>query len=192
MALQILAAFCGIAGALGVAAGAGLLIVPERALRECTGLRRWLFEIDLVALLDRRKTIERALYRHHYAFGAAVIVGAVAWLVTLWGLRDQPLVTGLLPGILGAWGAGAVILTSWGLAVFALGIGVFLLVRPSALKGFETASNRWIESFPSAGKSGGTAGEEFITRLVLQAPRLTALLLLAAGIACLLALAAIN
>lgn len=192
MSAQTLAAICGIAGALGVAAGAGLLIVPERALRERTALRRWLFEIDLISLLDRRRSIERPLYRHHYAFGAAVIVGAVVSLVMLWDLRDQPVVTGVLRGILGAWGVGAVILTSWGLAVFVLGIGVFLLFRPSALKGIETASNRWIESFPSAGKPGGPAGEEFITRLVLRAPRLTALLLLAAGIGCLLLFAAMS
>ena len=136
-------------------------------------------------MLDRRRSIERPLYRHHSAFGAVVIVGAVASLATLWGMRDHPLVTGGLPGILGAWGASAVMLTSWALAVFALGIGVFLLIRPSAIKGFETAANRWIESSPADGKA-------FITRLVLRAPRLTALLLLlAAGIACLLPLAAI-
>ena len=192
MSAQTLAAICGIAGAIGVAAGAGLLIVPGQTLRERTTLRRWLFEIDLIALLDRRLVIERALYRHHYAFGAAVIVGAVTLLVTLLELRDHPLVTGVLSGILGAWGAGAVILTSWALALFALGIGVFLLIRPSALKGFEAAANRWIEPFPSADKPGEPAGEAFITLLVLRAPRLTAALLLAAGSACLLAFAAIN
>ncbi|HEV8443904.1 MAG TPA: hypothetical protein VGQ27_10520, partial [Steroidobacteraceae bacterium] len=176
MFAHALTVFCGIAGALGVAAGAGLLIVSGRMLRERTWRWRWLFEIDLIAVLDRRRAIERPIYRHHRAFGAAVIAGAVVLLVILWGLRDHPLVTDVLPGILGNWGAGAVILTSWALAVFALGIGMFLLIRPSALKGFETAANRWIESFPSAGKPGGA---RFITRCVLRAPRLTALLLLA-------------
>jgi hypothetical protein len=61
---------------------------------------------------------------------------------------------------------------------------MFLLIRPSALKGFETAANRWIGSLPSAGKPGRG---EVHSRCVLRAPRLTALLLLAAGIACLLA-----
>jgi hypothetical protein len=182
MSAQTLAAICGIAGALALAAGAGLLMVAGRTLRERTWLRRWLLEIDLIALLDRRRSIERPLYRHHYAFGAVVIVGAVASLVTLWEFRDHPLVTGVLPGILGAWGGSAVILTSWALAVFALGIGVFLLIRPSALKGFETAANRWIESSPAD-------GNDVITRLVLRAPRLTGLLLLAAGLGCLLAVA---
>ena len=179
------------AGALGVAAGAGLLIVSARTPRERTWLWRWLLEIDLVALLDRRRTIERPLYRHHYGFGAAVIAGAVVSLVALWELRDHPLVTGALSGFLGVLGVSAVILTSWALAVFALGIGVFLFIRPSALKNLEAAANRWIEPFPASTKATVPAARG-INRLILRAPRLTALLLLAAGIACLLALAAIN
>jgi hypothetical protein len=182
MSAQTLAAICGIAGAFALAAGAGLLIVAGGTRRERAWLRRWLLEIDLIALLDRRRSIERPLYRHHRAFGAIVIAGAVASLATLWNFHDHPLLTSVLPGILGAWGVRAVILASWALAAFALGIGVFLLIRPSALKGFETAANRWIESSPAD-------GNDFITRLVLRAPRLTGLLLLAAGLGCLLAVA---
>ena len=189
MSAQTFAVLEVVAGVLGVAFGAGLLIVAGRAMRERTWLWRWLFDIDLVALLDRRKAIERTLYRHHYALGSAVIVGAVVLLAALWQLRDHPLVTGVLPGILGTWGAGAVILTSWGLTVFALCIGAFLLVRPSALKGIEAAANRWIDLFPSARDRGVSAGEKFVTRIVLRAPRLTALALIAAGFSCLLAFA---
>ncbi len=151
-----------------------------------------MLEIDLIALLDRRQTIERPLYRHHRAFGAAVIVGAVASLVTLWQLHEHPLVTGVLPGILGAWGLRAMVLTSWGVSAFALGIGLFLFLRPSALKGIETVANRWIEPFHSTGGRAIFAEEKMIGRLVLRAPRLTALLLLTAGIACLLAVATTN
>ena len=189
MSPQVLVVICGIAGALGVAAGAGLLIVPDRVLRESTGLRRWLFEIDLVALLDRRRTIERTLYRHHYAFGTTVIVGAVALFVTLWELRDHSLLTDALPRFIGTSGVRVAILASWTLALFALGIGVFLLVRPSALKGVEAVANYWIEPFPSTGKRSNPAAENFITLLVLRAPRLTALALMAAGLACLLTFA---
>ena len=190
MTAQTLAAICGVAGALGVAAGA-LLIVPRRPLRERTALRRWFFEIDLIALLDRRRTIERSLYRHHRAFGAAVMAGAFASLATLWQLHDHSLVTDALPGFLGAWGAGAVIVASWASAVFAFCIGVFLLIRPSALKGFETPANRWIGPFASS-PNAAVPAERGINRLILRAPRLTGLLLLAAGLGCLLAYAAIN
>jgi hypothetical protein len=186
--MQTLAEICGIAGALGIFAGAGLLIAGGRTLREGTWLRRWLLEIDLIALLDRRRSIERPLYRHHRAFGAVVLAGAIASLATLWELHDYPLLTGVLPAMLGIWGVEAVILTSWAFAVFALCIGGFLLARPSALKGFETAANRWIESFPSSTKAAVPA-ETSINRLILRAPRFTGLLLLAAGLVCLLAFA---
>ena len=189
---QVLAAICGTAGAIGVVVGAALLIVPGRMLRERRSFWRWLFETDVIALLDRRLVIERPLYRHHRALGAAVTAGAVALLMALWKLVDHPLVTDVLPRILGAWGVVSVIVASWALALFALGIGIFLIVRPSALKGFEAAANRWIELFPSVGRSGAPTREEFITRLVWQAPRLTALLLLAAGVGSLLAAVAIN
>ena len=177
MSAQALSVISGIAGVLGVAVGALLLIVPVRVLRERTALRRWFLEINLAALLDQRHTIERPLYRHHYAFGAIVIAGAIAWLVTLWEVRGHTLVTRMLPEILGAWGTEAVILASWVFAAFALCMGALLLIRPSAIKPFETAANRWFEPLPS------TEGA-LIVGLILRAPRLIAVLLLAAGIAC--------
>ena len=187
MSAHTLTAICGIAGVLGLAAGAGLLIMAGRAQYERTSLWRWLLEIDLIALLDRRHSIERPIYRHHRAIGATVIAGAVASLVTLSEFSNHPWVTGLLQGILGIWGAWAVILTSWALAVFTLGIGVFLLIRPSALKRIETAANRWIKPFPSSTKTIVRA-ERSINGLILRAPRFTGLLLIAASLACLLAL----
>jgi len=188
MSAYTLTIFCGVAGALALAAGAGLLIVPGRTLRERTWLRRWLLENDLIALLDRRQSIERPLYRHHRGFGTAVMAGAIASFVALWALPGQPLVTGVLTGALGAWGAEAVIVTSWALALFALVIGVFLLIRPSALKGIETTANRWIEPFSSP-RRAAVPLDTGINRLIMCAPRFTGLLFLVAGLGCLLAFA---
>lgn len=188
MSAQTLAIICGIAGILGLVAGAGLLIAPTRTRQERTQLWFWLFEIDLFAVLDRRRTIERPLYRHHYAFGATVVVAALAWLATLWGLLDHPLAVSALSGMLGSTGAEAVIVTSWALVVLVFGMGVFLFVRPSALKNLESAANRWIEPFPLSLEHRVPA-EKGISRLILRAPRFTGLLLMAAGLGCLLALA---
>ena len=186
--MHSLVAICGIAGAIGIAAGVGLLITARRMQHECIVLRRWMFELDLIALLDRRQTIERLLYRHHRAFGAIVIVAAVASLVALWGLHDNPFATDMLREMLGAWGDGAAILTSWALALFALGIGVFLFVRPSALKGFEAVANRWVEPFSSSSKDKLPV-ESGVNWLILRAPRVAGLLIFAAGLSCLLAFA---
>jgi hypothetical protein len=188
MPAQILALICGIAGTIGLAAGAGLLIADERMLRERSALRRWLLEIDLIALFDRRRSIERVLYRHHRAFGAAVIVAAIAWLVTLWALNDHPLAMTVLAKILRPLDVEAVILTSWVLAVFALGIGLILLIRPSALKKLEAAANRWVEPFPPS-NNGTVPAETGVNWVILRAPHFVGVFLFAAGLVCLLACA---
>ena len=189
MSLEALRVICLVAGVLGVVTGAGLVISPGGALGEGSRWRRWLLEIDLVALLDRRRSIERPLYRHHRAFGAGVVAGTVAWLVALWGLSDHPALVSALTGTLGAWGARVLILTLWAFAAFALGIGLFVLIRPSAIKGLEAAANRWLEPFRTASRPGDAAWVEFIGWWVLRAPRLSGVLLLAAGLGCLRVLA---
>jgi hypothetical protein len=133
-------------------------------------------------LLNRYQKIERPLYRHHRLFGAVVTLGALVLFALLWRLPGHAFMAAWAYGL----GARMAILFSLALVVFALLIGVFLIVRPSAIKAFEAASNRWIELFPP----GKPAVASPLPRLVLRTPRLAGLLLLAAGIACLLALAA--
>jgi hypothetical protein len=186
MPAQALAAICGIAGVLGLAAGAWLLLASEKSQPGHPALQRWLFELNLMALLDRNRRIERRLYRHHRVFGATVVVGAVALLAALWLLHSHPAATELLEDNLGAWGAWALILTSWTLAALTLGAGVFLFRRPSALKGVETAANRWIEAMPMTTRITVSA-ERPVTRLLLGSPRVAGILLLLAGSGCLLA-----
>ena len=175
MVAQTLAWISSTAGAFGIVAGAFLLVAPG-ALHEGSRWRHWLLEADLAAVLDARRAIERPLYRHHRVFGAAVIAGALAWFATLWTLRDRFPVPGEY--------AGTVTLALCTLAAFALGIGVFLLIRPSALKRFEATANRWIEPLPSSGKGDASASYAVINRLVVRAPRFTGLLLLTAGLGC--------
>lgn len=183
MLVETLTAIRVVAGAVGVAAGVALLLMPAGALRERIRLRRWMLEIDLAALLDRRRPIERSLYRHHRAFGALVIAGALASIAALLRFGDQA-VPALGPP-LGQPGVLALSLGAWVSALFAFVIGVFLLIRPSALKGLEAAANRWIEPFPPVGQAGVPAGYDFIGRLVQRFPRLVGALLLVAGLLCL-------
>jgi hypothetical protein len=157
----------------------GLLFVPKTMLREGTRLWRCVFEIDLIELLDSRRWIERFVYRHHKVFGAAVLAATMAFLfVTLRELYSHSPVIHWMSELLGNAGSRVAVVTIGALAAFILVIGLFLLLRPSALKGLESAANRWIALAPSARK-------EFINRFVLRMPRTAASLLLAAGIICL-------
>ena len=175
-----------VSGVLGIVAGAVLLVIPLQMLSKNTYFRRWLFEYSIFAFLNRYHAIEKLAYRNHRAIGAIMTIGAVIMLTPLLGLYDHPSLTLSMTRSLGFWGAHAVILGSWMLSIFALIIGCFLLIRPSALKRFEMAANRWIEIFPPTPSSWKLA-ERGINRLVLRAPRPIGLMLLLLGLGCLLA-----
>lgn len=188
IALKELHAILLIVSISGVATGIALLLLPRHKLRERTLLRHWLFEIDFAAILNRYQTIEKPIYRYHRIFGTAVIIGSLAAILPLLWLYDHPFELGLLTNALGYWGTRTAILAGWLLAILALDVGLFLLIRPSALKPLESAANRWIEPFQAVAEITASAAGGF-NRLILCTPRIAGLLLLMASVFCLLALA---
>ena len=175
-----------VSGVLGVFAGLALLLMPRQLLAESTWLRGWLFEYSVSAFFNRYHAVEKLAYRHHRPIGVVMTIGAIIMLTPLLGLYDHPEVILAMNRTLGFLGTYAVILASWMLSIFALVIGLLLLIRPSALKDFEMAANRWIELFPSTPISDKLANRG-LNRLVLCAPRPIGLLLLISGLGCLLA-----
>ena len=146
--MQWASIFFAVAGVALAIAGVGLL--QDRKLWE---------------VFERQQRVERFIYRHHRLFGGIIVAGAMVVLVFL--------VAG--HGLAGtvAWrssSAGQMALMAvWALAAFALIIGIFIGIRPSALKGFEAIANRWIQLFPAIPLTSRQIG----------------VLLLIAGIACL-------
>jgi hypothetical protein len=169
-----------VSGTTGMIAGAGLLLMPERAFGEQSRWRQWLLEHDLATQLNLYQKIEKPLYRHHRLVGAALTVGALALLTLMAKLQSYLFATSVWNQIQGVRLA---MLFAWALAILALIIGIFFLVRPSALKGVETLSNRWIGPPPSTFQQAEPA--KGINRLILRFPRRTGILLLLAGITCL-------
>lgn len=150
------------AGMLSAVVGIGLLleavIGPGRLLT--TALAR------ILEVLDRQLRIERFIYRHHRLFGSAILIGSLAMVVLL-GIGYRPYLESNLR--LTAHAQVAVFLAV-AMAVGAVVIGLVMLIRPSALKGFEALSNHWIEPFPAPGR--------------LIAPSRTGMLLLALAFVC--------
>ena len=184
--LKVLQAILLTSGVFGIVAGAALMIMPRKFLVESTQLRWWLFEYSITAFLNRYHAIEKLAYRHHRPIGAVMTIGAVIMLTPLLGLYNHPEAILALISSLGFTGTHALILASWMLSIFALVIGILLFIRPSALKDFEMAANRWIELFPHTPSSSKLA-DRVINQLVLRAPRLVGLLLFLLGWICLLA-----
>jgi len=148
--------------------------------REHSLWRQWLLEHELADLLNRYHKIEKFLYRHHRVIGTAVIAGALTLLTLIVKLHDA-FASSTWSHILGIQLA---ILFSWALAILALIIGIFLLIRPSALKGIEVQANRWIGPSPATSLIEKPAVKG-INALILRFPKHTGILLLLAGIGCL-------
>lgn len=169
-----------VSGATGMIAGAGLLLMPKQLFSEQSRWREWLFEQDLVGLLNLYRKIEKPLYRHHRLVGAALTAGALTLLILLGKLHSYLFATSAWSQVLGVRLA---MIFAWALAILALIVGIFFLVRPSTLKGVEALSNRWIGPAPSTFQEAEPA--KGINRLILRFPRHTGILLLLAGITCL-------
>lgn len=115
---------------LGLLVGAmGLLIQHrDRRAQSDLGIR------EVFGFLDQRWHLERWFYRHHRVFGAIITATAAfcAWqLLALIPTSGQGMGWAwLLPTVLAAQS-------------FNAGIGIVVMVRPSALKSFEASANRW-------------------------------------------------
>ena len=167
-----------VAGVAATVVGVLLLTVPRPILDAPTGLRRVLFETSLGQLFDRRFAIERGVYRRHRLAGAVVLLGAIAIATLLWYLGRKPGVVAQLRAALTIPGLHVVTAAAMTIAAVLGVVGACLLVRPSVLKGLEATANRWIEP-PRRDV------HMMVSEWVLRHPRMTGLVLVVAGLACL-------
>lgn len=137
--------FFTLSGTAAIVAGIGFLLATIRQPDKPDTLRGRLLNGSLQEVLERPRRVERFIYRHHRLFGSAIVAGALALLALLDARQSRLFGTVLLGGS----GGRAAMLLVWALAVAVLFIGIFVLVRPSALKGIEALANRWIQLFPA-------------------------------------------
>ncbi len=133
----------------GLIVGVWMLIRPESFLRANQFLSQWHSVRKATKPLMVARRTERFVYRHHRPVGLLILAGSAYVLYVLIYFYDQkrlsaaifgdayysPLAEWLVPGLTLALGVGV---------LFAMGIGGFLLIRPSLLKGFESWANRWV------------------------------------------------
>ena len=167
----------GVAGVLGIATGATLALAPKRLFEPSEAVGRWLLGTDVGELFDRRYTIERRVYRRHRIVGGVVLAGAAAALTLILFLSIDPR-SAPIRKALGRFEFRTLVAVAATIACVLVVFGLCLLVRPSLLKGLETAANRWIDASARAKRFD-------VSRLVLRAPRLVGMLLLVGGFACL-------
>ena len=142
--------FLMVGGMAGLIVGALLVFNPQRIRMAGNLLNRWISTRHLNQTLDRTVALDPWFYRHH-RISAGLILPASGYILYAFtaGLDRQnatiefarrfslpsSLAGGLLDGLVLSILLGAL------LAVF---VSLFLLLRPSLLRDFEQASNRWV------------------------------------------------
>lgn len=129
-----------------------LLLITKSQLLECIShvVNRWIATRYLSQFLDQTISIEHWFYRHHRAFGLAVMLGSL-YVFIYFGIQfdkvyalqhlNWRMPARLIDGLLDA-----LVLSSLTGAVVSFMVGLFLWLRPSLLRGIEVNANQWISS----------------------------------------------
>ncbi|MEW6314276.1 MAG: hypothetical protein AB1513_09600 [Pseudomonadota bacterium] len=145
--LQSFLMFVGVGCVFALLFGIGMMVRPHIVLKLNDYTSRWIATDRLSHPLDRIFRIERFVYRNHRVMGTLILGGSLFVLyVFLFNFDQKVTITVLtreMPRALVAWLLEAmVILLSVG-SMFAAIVGALLFVRPSLMRGFEAAANRW-------------------------------------------------
>lgn len=134
----------------GMLAGSVLILRPDWLIYAGRFVNRWFSTRPITLFLERMILVDRWFYRHHYVSGAFLLAGAVFTLTFFTVNFDKAHALARLygefavvPAVINILLDSVVLIIILGVS-FALVIGLFLLIRPSMLKGFEQESNQWI------------------------------------------------
>lgn len=148
--LRTLLLFLMLGSIAGLLAGAVLIMRPDWMLRLGRYTNRWVSTRQFDRKLERTIKLDRWFYRHHHASGLLTLAGAL-WIIGFFTIafdkrhylsvlsKNAVIPPALMQGLLDA-----LVFASLAGAVFAVIIGLFLLLRPSLLRGFEQGANQWI------------------------------------------------
>lgn len=146
-ALLFFMVMAGVAGLLG---GATLVMSPSWLLHASKRANRWISTRKIDHMLEQVIKVDRWFYRHHRVSGSLLLAGAL-FLIYFFTMRlnkvtilaELSKVAIISPAFTDALLDATVLSILLG-AVFALLVSLFLLVRPSMLRGFELEANKRI------------------------------------------------
>lgn len=134
----------------GLLAGVALMMRPSWMLQASKHGNRWIATRQIDRMLEQAIKVDRWFYRHHHISGALLLAGAVflIYFFTVHFDRSDTL-AGLSRIFLLAPGFVEILLDALVLSIllgaaFTSIISLFLLARPSMLRGFEQGANQWL------------------------------------------------
>ena len=135
---------------LAIAAGVMLVASPATALRLGERLNREFSIAWLQRALDEPRQTEPFIYRHHRAFGFALVLATLYFFWTFSTAYRVDTLAAMYAGVLPAAVLDilALVVTTVLVIGNALGfaLGVTMLIRPSAIKRAEALANRWVDT----------------------------------------------
>lgn len=142
--------FLMVGGLAGLLVGALLIFNPQRIRVTGNLLNRWVSTRHLNQALDRTATFDPWFYHHHRVSAGLILLGSgyILYAFTV-GLDRQNAIIEFarrfnLPSSLASSLLDALVLSTLLGALLAIFVSLFLLLRPSLLRDFEQASNRWV------------------------------------------------
>jgi hypothetical protein len=163
---------------LAVLVGVGLVFAPAHVERINRFFGRWIDTRHFEMEIDRPRSTERYIYRHHRIAGAIFFLGAsvVLYRFLLSPARER-MARLLAPDMFGLFDAGIAFLVITNVCAAMIGLIVFF--RPSMLREFEQHANRWIST---EGVAHVFNKPQFLLdQYVLRHPRLVGLVFIIAG-----------
>jgi len=147
---RALAIFLLVGAVLGILLGLLLIFRPQLLGQINRVANRWISARYISRLLDRSISIEHWFYQHHRVTGVAVMLGA-AYIFFYFGVLYNKAVVlqrlnSMIPAQMLEGLLRALVLCELVGAAVALVVGLFMLLRPELLRGFEKQSNQWVSS----------------------------------------------
>jgi len=148
--LQSFVIFLIIGGLAGIVVGALLVLRPQSLQRTSNALNRWISTRHMERPLERSISLDPWFYRYRRTSGALILLGAL-YILYFFAMSMERDVTVRalansfkLPSALIAALVDATALIAMLGALFAAFVSLFLLMRPSLLRGFEQRANKWV------------------------------------------------
>ena len=134
----------------GLFVGVLMVLRPSWLLHASARVNRWVATRHITNFMEKLIKVDRWFYRYHQISGIFLLSGAV-FLIYFFSARfDKPRMLPVLfrayplpPALIDVLLDSAVLSILLG-AVLVLIVGLFLLIRPSMLRGFELGANQWI------------------------------------------------
>jgi hypothetical protein len=135
---------------VGLLVGVAMVLWPTWLMRVNRRANQWIPTRQFDRLLEQDIKVDPWFYRHHRISGSVLLAGAIFLLYfaivrvnkagILGGLTNAYTISPVISAVL----LDAVVLSMVLGASFAAIISLFLLVRPSMMRGFEQSANQWL------------------------------------------------